>query len=128
MESYKALQKVLLEFYSENPSISDQSMAKVLIACAALERDLQPPREDPRVIESFERLFYSLKPRVQQGGPSLAMQRYALKMELADKKRTEWALAYCRLALARDDLEECLRVEVAAREELDSDASNETSS
>ena len=119
MESYKALQKVLLEFYSENPSISDQSMAKVLVACAALERDLQPPKEDRRVIESFERLFYSLEPRVERGGPSIAMQRYAMKQTLIDKKRTDWALAYCRLAMAKEDLQECINVEHAAKCALD---------
>jgi hypothetical protein len=120
MESYKVLQKVLLQFYSENPSISDQSMAKVLLACAALERDLQPPKEDPRVIESFERLFYSLKPRTsERGGPSLAMQRHVMKQESMDKKRTDWALAYCRLMMAKEDLLECIQNEDAARHDLD---------
>lgn len=120
MESYKVLQKVLLEFYSENPSISDQSMAKVLLACAALERDLQPPKEDPRVIESFERLFYALKPRPsERGGPSIAMQRHVMKHDRMDKKRTDWALAYCRLMMAKEDLVECIQIEDAARHDLD---------
>lgn len=115
MESYRALQKVLLEFYSENPSISDESMAKVLRACATLEKDLGPSKEDPETIESFERLFYSLEPRVVKGGPTLAMQRHVLKQELQDKKRTDWALAYCRLAVAKEELEKCIQIEYTTR-------------
>lgn len=119
MESYTVLQQVLLSLYSNHPSISDESMACILRACANLEKDLKE-KEDMTAIQSFEQLFYSLPPRITvRGGPSRAMQLYAHKCELNNKKKTEWASLYGKMILAKETYKSLAEQEKIARKHLE---------
>jgi len=119
LEIFYNLKNRIIECFVEGKSTT--AITEVIKQLAKLEMALTKRPEHITTQELDRLLTGYVRPDVGpiEAGPTIPMQEYAAKDALEKAKRVDWVLAYGRLCIAREQLEELELNEQRLLNELD---------
>ena len=119
LEIFYNLKNRIIECFVEGTSTT--AVTEIIKHLAKLEMALTNRPEHITTHELDKLLTGFVRPDIRpvEGGPTVPMQEYAAKDALDKSKRIDWVLAYGRVAMAREQLEELELNEQRLLNELD---------
>ena len=120
LEIFYNLKNRIIECFVEG-SQPTTAVTEIIKQLAKLEMALTNKPEYITTQELDKLLTGFVRPEIEpiEGGPTVPMQEYAAKDVLDKSKRIDWVLAYGRLAIAREQVEELELNEQRLLNELD---------